>query len=102
MAFASASTAVEIVRPGDEPVLFDDIACFRQYASRTSIPADATVWLTDHLTGTWIEATRAVVTASRTETPMGSGLLAHASTATRDRDPAAAGGTPFAWETLRP
>lgn len=102
MTFASAATAVEIVRPGEEPVLFDDLACFRQYAAATPVPADATVWVADHLTGAWIEGPRAVVTASRASTPMGSGLVAHDSTATRDRDPAARGGTPVAWETLRP
>ena len=102
MAFASAATAVEIVRAGDDPVLFDDLACFRQYAANTAIPADATVWVADHLTGAWIEGPRAVITASRASTPMASGLIAHDSAAARDRDPAARGGTAVAWETLRP
>lgn len=102
MTFVSASTAVEIIRPGDEPVRFDDLACFRQYVSSTPVPADATVWVADHLTGAWVEASRAVITASHATTPMGSGLLAHDSTAARDRDPAAAGGTAVAWRTLQP
>lgn len=102
MTFASAATAVEIVRPLEEPVLFDDLACFRQYIATTPVPADATVWVADHLTGAWIEGGRAVITASRAATPMGSGLVAHESTANRDRDPAARGGTAVAWETLRP
>jgi copper chaperone NosL len=95
MLFTSTATAAQIVRGGEEPVLFDDLECLREYLERRPIEADASVYLMDHRTLEWVEARQAVVTRARQlDTPMGSGLLAHADAASRDADPAARGGVP--------
>jgi hypothetical protein len=48
----------------------------------------------DHRTGEWVDASRAVFTRTpAVQTPMASGLIAHADAASRDRDNAAAGGS---------
>ena len=53
------------------------------------------VFVADHRTGEWVDARRAVFTRTSIDTPMASGLVAHADAASRDADPAAAGGQPF-------
>jgi copper chaperone NosL len=92
MTLVSRTTAAQIARPGDEPVFFDEIACLRDYLVNQVVPGDAVVYVADHRTGEWVNARAAVFTATSAPTPMASGLLAHADTASRDRDPAAAGG----------
>jgi hypothetical protein len=102
MTFAATSTAVEILAPGEAPVLFDDLECFRQFAAAHPPVAGARIVVADHRTGEWVDGPSAVVTRSSAATPMGSGLLAHATPASRDQDPAASGGQPVAWRTLLP
>ena len=102
MAFAATSTAVEVLAAGEEPLLFDDLECFRQHAARHPLPPGARVVVTDHRTGAWVDGPSAVITRTRAATPMGSGLLAHATPASRDEDPAAAGGQPVSWRSLQP
>jgi copper chaperone NosL len=46
----------------------------------------------DRRTGSWVAAAEAVYTQTSAKTPMGSGIVAHADAASRDADPAAAGG----------
>lgn len=93
MTLVSQSTAAQIARRGDEPVFFDEIGCLRDYLGGHATPDDAVVYVADHRTGAWADARVAVFTSTSTSTPMGSGLLAHADAASRDADPAAAGGS---------
>ena len=72
---------------------FDELGCLRDYLGGHATPADAVVYVADHRTGEWVTARTAVFTKTATSTPMGSGLLAHADAASRDADPAAAGGS---------
>jgi copper chaperone NosL len=102
MAIVSTSTAAQIVAPGDEPVLFDDLGCLRDFVAASPLPADAVVYVADHRTGQWVNARSAVFTKSTVDTPMGSGLLAHADAASRDQDEAAKGGTAVAVGSLLP
>jgi len=93
MTLVSQSTAAQIARRGDEPVFFDEVGCLRNYLGSHVTPGDAVVFVADHRTGEWVNARTAVFTRTSTSTPMGSGLLAHADAASRDADPAAAGGS---------
>jgi len=93
MTLVSQSTAAQIARRGDEPVFFDEIGCLRDYLGGHATLGDAVVYVADHRTGEWVKARTAVFTKTSTSTPMGSGLLAHADAASRDADPAAAGGS---------
>jgi copper chaperone NosL len=93
MAIISTATAAEIVAPGEEPRLFDDLGCLRDFIAAAPLAADAVVFVADHRTGAWVNARHASFTKTSVQTPMGSGLVAHADTASRDQDPAARGGT---------
>lgn len=95
MTIVSLSTAAQIVAPGAEPVLFDEIGCLRQYLATMPLPPEANVLVADHRTGEWVNARSAVFTETRRDTPMSSGILAHASAASRDADPAAHPGVPI-------
>ena len=94
MTIVSRATAAQIVRAGDEPVLFDELGCLREYLAQRAIPDDAVIYVADHRTGEWVNARAAVFTNTTVSTPMASGLLAHADASSRDADPAAAGGSP--------
>ncbi len=94
MVIVSQTTAAQIVAPGDEPTLFDEVGCLRDSLAHTPLQADAVAYVTDHRTGAWIDARRAVFTQARTATPMASGIIAHADAASRDADPAARAGRP--------
>jgi copper chaperone NosL len=96
MAVSDVRFAAQLVAPGEEPRFFDDIGCLRDYLRRTPNQHAGTVaFVADHRTREWHRASRAVFTTRDTlETPMGSHLVAHGSAASRDADPAAAGGTP--------
>ena len=96
MTIVSVSTAAQIVTAGEGPVMFDEIGCLKQYLAGTAIPDTATVFVADHRTGAWVTAHDAVFTQTARQTPMSSGLLAHADAASRDADRAAAGGSPVA------
>jgi copper chaperone NosL len=95
MTVISTRTAAQIVSRSAEPVIFDEIACLRDYLAATPAPDDALVLVADHRTGAWVNAGTAIFTRTSESTPMASGLLAHADAASRDADPAARGGTPM-------
>lgn len=92
MPVSAPSLAAQLVVPGEEPRFFDDIGCLRDYLSRTPMKKTATAFVADHRTRQWVPAEQAVYTRARIETPMGSRLIAHANAASRDADPASAGG----------
>ena len=95
MTILSMNTAAQIVGPGLEPVLFDEIGCLRQYLATTPLPPEAILFVADHRTGEWVNARTAVFTKTRTETPMSSGILAYADAASRDADSTADRGAPI-------
>ena len=87
--------AAQVVAPGTEPLIFDDIGCLRDYLAANPVAKDAIVYVADHRTGKWIRAEEAVYTsAAALSTPMGSRIVAHADLASKDADPAAHGGEP--------
>lgn len=94
MIVSNVRVAAQIVAPGDEALIFDDIGCLRDYLAATPPPADAVVYVADHRTGAWVDAAGAVFTkTAAVATPMGSGIVAHADISSRDADDAARGGT---------
>jgi copper chaperone NosL len=92
MTIVGLETAAQIVSPGAEPIMFDEIGCLRDYLAGGALAADATIFVVDHRSGAWIDARSAVFTKTTMRTPMSSGLLAHADSASRDADPFAQGG----------
>jgi copper chaperone NosL len=86
--------AAQIVGPGEVPKFFDDVGCLRDYLKAGAAPSDAVAYVADHRTGEWVKAADAVYTKIvGYSTPMDSGLIAHASAASRDADPGAQRGT---------
>lgn len=94
MTIVSIKTAAQIVSPGGEPVMFDELGCLRDHLAGHPLPEGARIFVADHRTGDWLEARAAVFTQAAEQTPMGSGLIAHRDGASRDTDPAARHGTP--------
>ena len=93
MPVSDASLAAQLVAPGEEPKFFDDIVCLRDFlAASASRNPRSVAYVADHRTRAWVRASAAVYTRSNLETPMGSHWIAHADPASRDADPAAAGG----------
>ncbi len=93
MTIVSTTTAAQIVVSGAEPVIFDELGCLSNYLAANTIEG-ARIFVADHRTLAWVDAAGAVFTRTATQTPMSSGLLAHADAASRDADAAARNGTP--------
>lgn len=98
MSVSSVKTAAQIVAPGEEPRFFDDLDCLSNWLrSGQPLPAGARVFVGDHRTASWAPADTAVFTrVPGLETPMGSGIVAHETEASRDQDAAARGGSAVA------
>ena len=96
MAVSDRRFAAQLVAPGDEPVFFDDVGCLASYLTQhAALPRGAVAYVADHRTREWVLASAAILTkVGGLATPMGSHVIAHASAASRDADPAARGGTP--------
>lgn len=96
MAVSDTRFAAQLAAPGEEAKFFDDLGCLRDYLRKgMRLPGGAVAFVADHRTREWVRASRAVWTRRDSlETPMASHLIAHASAASRDADPDAAGGTP--------
>ena len=95
MLVSDVRTAAQIVAPGEEPLIFDDIGCMRDYLAHTGAADGAVRFVADHRTGAWIAAEGAMFTkVTSISTPMASGIIAHADRGSRDADPAAANGQP--------
>ena len=85
--------AAQIVAPGAEPLIFDDIGCLRDYLAATILEEAAIVYVADHRTAQWVRAENALFTrTSAGSTPMGSGIVAHVDLASKEADSAASGG----------
>lgn len=104
MTVSDVRFAGQIVAPGDEPLVFDDLGCLGRYVSGGGpVRSDAVIFVADHRTKAWIAAPSAIFTrVAALETPMSSHLIAHADRASRDADGAAAGGTEVAWSEIVP
>ena len=103
MTLLSTRTAAQIVEPGEDPVIFDELGCLRDYLAGHAVPNDARIYVADHRTGAWVDAAAAVFTRTSIATPMSSGLLAHTDAASRDADPDTRGGAAVTSESvLRP
>ena len=93
MPMSDPTLALQLAAPGEEPAFFDDVVCARQFLQEAAAPAGSVMFVTDHRTRAWVPAAAAVFTRSiASDTPMGSHVIAHADAASRDADPAAAGG----------
>lgn len=97
MTVSNVRFAAQVLAPGEEPLFFDDLGCLAAYLrDHGPQPPDAVAYVADHRTGEWAPAATAVFTKiAGLETPMSSGLVAHASAASRDADPAAGRGSPL-------
>jgi len=94
MSVSDLRFGAQLTAPGHEPKFFDDAGCLRDWLKAPREEAPWTAWVTDHRTKEWVKAKDATFTRNPTvQTPMNSGLVAHASSASRDSDPTAKGGT---------
>lgn len=101
MTGSDGRAAAQLIVPGDEALFFDDIGCLRDYLSQHPSGDGAVTFVADYGTRAWIRADRAVfVEQPAVATPMGSHLMAFASAAARDADPAGRTGQPRAFETV--
>ena len=93
MVVSNPRLAAQIVAAGEEPQVFDDIGCLRDFLGSRPLAPTAVIYVADHRTGAWVEAAAAVYTRIRTEgTPMASGIVAHIDAASREADATAVGG----------
>lgn len=88
MSVSDLRTAAQLVAPLEEPRLFDDVGCLRDYlAGGATLPAGAVAYVADHRTRSWVAAARAVyVQTPDLSTPMSSGIAAWADAASRTSD----------------
>lgn len=95
MIVSDVRLAAQIVAPGEEPLIFDDLGCMRDYLASVRLADDAVAFVADHRTGAWVAAADATFTnVTSIATPMGSGIIAHADHASREADPSASNGRP--------
>jgi len=93
MVISDPAFAAEVVAPGEEPRLYDDLQCLRDGLTREPPAAHARVFVVDHRTGVWVAADRALyVRIPDLATPMASHWVAYADEASRRADPYAAEG----------
>lgn len=94
MSVSDLRFAAQLTAPGHEPKFFDDAGCLRDWLKEPREDAPWTAWVSDHRTKEWVKAADAVfVLDPAVQTPMNSGIVAWASTASREMDPAGKGGT---------
>jgi len=96
MMVSDAHFAAQIVAPGEVARFFDDVGCLAAFLREAGgVAPGALAYVADHRTAAWVVAAGAVYTrVDGLSTPMNSGIIAHADAASREADPAAAGGTP--------
>ena len=94
MAVSDLRFAAQVVAPLEEPRIFDDIGCLRDWLARGGTARrGAIAYVTDHRTKAWVPAADAVYArVSGMSTPMASGIVAYAEPSSRAADPEAAGG----------
>jgi copper chaperone NosL len=84
----------QIVAPGEEPRVFDDLGCLRAYLAATPRIAPGSVaFVASYRTRAWARAADALYLEHEgLETPMGSGIVAFEDAAGREAEAAARGG----------
>jgi len=88
MTVVDRTLASQLVAPGEEPRVFDDLGCLAAYLAARPTAAGTGVFVADHATGEWVAAADAVYTRDPAiATPMNSHLVAHRSDASRNADP---------------
>lgn len=93
MAVSDKHFAAELVAPGEEPRIYDDIGCLASDLQRNAAAEGAVAFVADHRTGDWVAAADAIYTrVPELSTPMGSHIVAHMSPASRDADAVAKAG----------
>jgi copper chaperone NosL len=93
MTVSDLRVAAQVVAPGEDPRVFDDIGCLVNGLKSAAMPDAAVAYVADHRTGEWVRASDAVYSRiPGRSTPMGSHLVAHASAASRAADEPAASG----------
>ena len=93
MVVSDQKFAAQIVARGEGPMFFDDLGCLARRLGKAPLPEGAAIFVADHRTAEWVSAGAAVFTrVPLLDTPMGSHIIAHATEASRDADPAAQGG----------
>ena len=79
MTISNQRLASQVVEPGEEPRLFDDLGCLSNALAFSGKPAGAQVFVADYETGSWIAAADAHFERCQgIETPMASQLVARA------------------------
>jgi copper chaperone NosL len=87
MTIADAHLAAEIVAPGEDPRIYDDIGCLLDDLRKRGAPERARTFVVDYRTGALVPANQAIYTRLETiETPMASHLIAHADDGSRSAD----------------
>jgi copper chaperone NosL len=95
MTISDPRLAAEVIAPGEEPRVYDDIGCLANDLRQRPAPADARAFVADFGTGALLPAESAVYTrVESVSTPMSSHLVAHATVGERDGDARVRGGTP--------
>ena len=92
MTISDTRFAAQLLAPSEEPHLFDDIGCLRDYLADPAVVQnpEAAAFVVDHRTRAWVPAARAVYRQAPAETtPMASGLAAWTDDASCTADPAA-------------
>lgn len=102
MPVSDQTFAAQITSPGELPRFFDDPGCLADFIRSGKLKEKGAVaWVADHRTAAWVRADHAVYTrVPSLATPMNHRVVAHASTASRDSDPATRGGEPLALREL--
>jgi copper chaperone NosL len=92
MVISDPRFAAQVVAPGEEPRLYDDLLCLRDGLAASPPAPGARIFVADHRTGAWVAVDRAVfVRAPGVATPMASQWIAYADDASRQADPPAGG-----------
>jgi len=97
MVISDPGFAAQVVAPGEEPRLYDDLQCLRDGLAAAPPAAAARIFVADHRTGAWVAADRAFyVRIPDLATPMASHWVAYADEESRRADPYAAAGVALA------
>ena len=89
MTVVDRKLAAQLVAPGEEPRVFDDLGCLAAYVVAHPLPDGTSMFVADHATGAWVAAGDAVYSRDPAiATPMNSHLVAHRDEASRAADAA--------------
>jgi copper chaperone NosL len=95
MTISDPTLAAEVVAPGEEARMYDDIGCLANDLRQHPAPAGARAFVADFTSGALVPAAEASYTrVESVATPMSSHLVAHVTTDARDADGRIRGGTP--------